>query len=113
MSNASDLHDELDNTFEDKMDDIEAAIESASRVADSAKALVSRFKEHEVRVYNMRRTFLVSLNTKTAWRDSIKRIRNLLKKGLVQLGDQLSKSERDCDFGGPPTRTRHEVVPLN
>lgn len=49
----SDLHDELDSTFNDKMDIMKAATDTASRMADSAEALGSRFKEHEVRVYNM------------------------------------------------------------
>lgn len=99
MSNISDLHDILDANFEDCMEDIRVANKSANCIADRVGELRSRFEGHEVRVYNMRRTFFVSLRTKTAWRGSIKDIRNRLKQGLGQLSDQLSRSERDYDYG--------------
>ena len=50
---------------------------------------------------------------KTAWHGSIEGIGHQLKQGLGQLSDQLSKSERNFDCSVSPTRTRHNVVPLN
>jgi len=59
------LHDSLDCTFIDKKKDLKAAKESAYCIADRVEYqnLGSRFEQHEVRVYDMRRTFLVSLKT--------------------------------------------------
>lgn len=111
MSDINSLHDRLDTTYEVGMDNIRAEIASASCRANRVEELRSFFEEHEVRVYNMRRTFLASLSTKAAWRGSIEGIRYRLKQGLCRLSNQLSKSERDNDWGVSPTRTRHEVVP--
>ena len=113
MSDINEIHNSLDNTFDNWMRDIRAANESANRIADRVEELGSSFEGHEVRVYNMQRSFLVSLSTKTAWRDSIEGIGHQLKQGLGQLSDQLSRSEQDYDCSMSPTQTRHEVAPLN
>jgi hypothetical protein len=117
MSNINGLHDSLDSTFNDRMNDILAVKESANRIADGVEELRSYFEEHEVRVYNNiitheERMFLVSLSMKTAWRGSVEGIRNRLTQGLGQLSNQFSKTERgyDYDCGLSPTRMRHEVL---
>ncbi len=56
MLNVNGLHNSLDGTFNDRMKDILAAKESANRIADRVEELRSFFEEHEVRVYNTRRT---------------------------------------------------------
>ena len=61
MSDINGLHNTLDSVFPDRMKDIQAANESANRIADEVEKFSSLFEEHEVRVYNMQRTFLVSL----------------------------------------------------
>jgi len=61
MSNINGLHDSLDSTFNDRMNDILAVKESANRIADRVEEVRSFFEEHEVRVYNTRRTNALGL----------------------------------------------------
>jgi hypothetical protein len=61
MSDIDGLHDSLDKTFKDKMDDILAVKKSANRMADRVKELGSLFDEHEVRDHSSRRTNFLGL----------------------------------------------------
>lgn len=63
MSNVDGLHDSLDSTFPGRMEDIQEENKCANRIADEVEKCVSLFEDHEVRVYNILRTFLESCLT--------------------------------------------------
>jgi hypothetical protein len=98
MSNVIDtLFKSLEDTLESSIKDVETAEKSADRIADGVEEIMSSFDKHEVcvRAYLPPRHSEMWLNSnlqKTAWRSSIKAIRQQLRHGLDHITDQLTKA---------------------
>ena len=99
MTQIDSLFKELEATYDDSLQNIQEAKESADRIAVEVQDLELLFKEHEVCIYKPLRCFVVSSEPfKTEWHNAIMVTRRRLKQGVDQVINQLAEPVKEIDY---------------